>query len=111
MTGGFDDQAAGGRAVAVSDTTDVPVDLGEASSHRARGALIAVSVALFCIQVDFFALNLVIPDMGRAFHADPRDVQWTISARHHGRGSEASLVRRGLAAPLSMKANWTPPEG
>ncbi len=50
------------------------------SSRRARGALIAVSVALFCIQLDFFALNLALPDMARGFHVGPRDAQWTISA-------------------------------
>lgn len=66
--------------MAVGDLAGAPVALGEASRGRARGALIAVSVALFCIQVDFFALNLVLPDMGRTFHAGPRDVQWTISA-------------------------------
>jgi MFS family permease len=50
------------------------------SSRRARGALIAVALALFCIQLDFFALNLALPDMARGFHVGPRDVQWTISA-------------------------------
>lgn len=66
--------------MAVSDVANAPVALGDASSRRARGALIAVSLALFCIQVDFFALNLVLPDMGRAFHAGTGEVQWTISA-------------------------------
>lgn len=66
--------------MAVGDPAAAPVDSGEGSSRRAHGALIAVSVALFCIQLDFFALNLVLPDMSHAFRVGPRDVQWTISA-------------------------------
>jgi MFS family permease len=42
--------------------------------------VVAVSVALFCIQVDFFALNLALPDMARSFGVGLRDVQWTLSA-------------------------------
>ncbi|MGN6171065.1 MAG: MFS transporter [Solirubrobacteraceae bacterium] len=64
--------------MAVDGVADAPVR--KTSGRRAHGALIAVSVALFCIQVDFFALNLALPDMARAFHVGPRDVQWTISA-------------------------------
>jgi MFS family permease len=50
------------------------------ATDRSRGALLAVSLALFCIQVDFFALNLAIPAMARAFHVVAGDVQWTVSA-------------------------------
>ena len=45
-----------------------------------RGVLAAVSVALFCIQLDFFALNLALPGIGDSFHASPQATQWTISA-------------------------------
>jgi EmrB/QacA subfamily drug resistance transporter len=48
--------------------------------RRPRATLIAVSMALFCIQVDFFGLNLAIPDMARSFGASTDDVQWVISA-------------------------------
>ncbi|MBV9424154.1 MAG: MFS transporter [Solirubrobacterales bacterium] len=44
------------------------------------GALIAVSLAMFCIQVDFFALNLVLPSMARGFRVGADDVQWSVSA-------------------------------
>jgi MFS family permease len=47
---------------------------------RSRGALLAVSLALFCIQVDFFALNLALPAMARAFHVGANGIQWTVSA-------------------------------
>ncbi len=50
-------------------------------------ALVAVSLALFCIQVDFFGLNLAIPDMARSFDTSTADVQWVISAYMLGLGS------------------------
>lgn len=50
------------------------------TTGRSRGALVAVSLALFCIQVDFFALNLALPAMARAFHVGASGIQWTISA-------------------------------
>jgi MFS family permease len=42
--------------------------------------LVAVSLALFCIQLDFFALNLALPAMARAFHVGASGIQWTVSA-------------------------------
>jgi EmrB/QacA subfamily drug resistance transporter len=45
-----------------------------------RGVLAAASVALFCIQLDFFALNLALPGIGDSFHASSQATQWTISA-------------------------------
>jgi len=52
------------------------------SSARAagRGAVIAVSLAMFCIQVDFFALNLALPSIARGFHVGADEAQWTVSA-------------------------------
>ena len=41
--------------------------------------MVGVSVAMFCIQVDFFALNLAIPDMARDLGASTDSVQWVIS--------------------------------
>jgi hypothetical protein len=34
---------------------------------RQRGTLTSVALALFCIQLDFFALTLALPDMARSF--------------------------------------------
>jgi MFS family permease len=45
-----------------------------------QGVLRAVSVALFCIQLDCFALNLALPGIGDSFHASAQATQWTISA-------------------------------
>ncbi len=56
-----------------------PTDAGSAT-RRSKGALVAVSLALFCIQLDFFALNLALPAMARAFHVGASGIQWTISA-------------------------------
>jgi EmrB/QacA subfamily drug resistance transporter len=47
---------------------------------RARRVLIAVSLALFCVQLDFFALNLAVPSIGRGLHAGAQDAQWVLSA-------------------------------
>jgi EmrB/QacA subfamily drug resistance transporter len=47
---------------------------------RANRVLIAVSLALFCVQLDFFALNLAIPSIGRGLHAGAQDAQWVLSA-------------------------------
>jgi MFS family permease len=70
-------------------------------------------VALFCIQVDFFALNLALPAMSRTFHASARDVQWAISAYLLSLGSLFILAgrigdifgrRRALLAGLALFA-------
>ncbi|MER5966368.1 MFS transporter [Streptomyces sp. NPDC002057] len=48
---------------------------------RARtGAFIAVAVALFCVQVDFFALNLALPGIARELGVSASATQWTLSA-------------------------------
>jgi EmrB/QacA subfamily drug resistance transporter len=39
-----------------------------------------VSAALFCVQLDFFALNLAVPSIGRALHASAQSAQWVLSA-------------------------------
>lgn len=46
---------------------------------RQRGTLASASLALFCIQLDFFALTLALPDMARSFSASPESAQWTLS--------------------------------
>jgi MFS family permease len=82
--------------VAVSEVAKPnPVPAASAArKRRAHGALLAVSLALFCIQVDFFALNLALPDMSRAFGVGPRDIQWTISAYLLSLGSLFILAGR-----------------
>ncbi|WP_157898312.1 MFS transporter, partial [Mycobacteroides chelonae] len=43
-------------------------------------ALLAMSVGVFCIQLDAFALNLALPQIGRDLHADSGGLQWVVSA-------------------------------
>jgi predicted MFS family arabinose efflux permease len=45
-----------------------------------RWALLAVSVGVFCIQLDSFALNQALPRIGRDLHAAGNGLQWVISA-------------------------------
>ncbi|HEY7177438.1 MAG TPA: MFS transporter [Micromonosporaceae bacterium] len=53
--------------------------LAPSAARASRMAMVGVSVAMFCIQVDFFALNLAIPDMARDLDATTDSVQWVIS--------------------------------
>ncbi|MET7382141.1 MFS transporter [Streptomyces sp. NPDC005526] len=50
------------------------------SSAQRAGAFTAVSIALFCIQVDFFALNLAVPGIASDLRATVSAAQWTLSA-------------------------------
>lgn len=52
----------------------------EGSTAARRGAFIAVAVALFCIQLDFFALNLAIPGIAAELGVTVSAAQWTLSA-------------------------------
>ncbi|MFD9073472.1 MFS transporter [Streptomyces lasiicapitis] len=45
-----------------------------------RWALLAMSVGVFCIQLDSFGLNLALPQIGRDLHASGDGLQWVISA-------------------------------
>ncbi len=45
-----------------------------------RWALLAMSVGVFCIQLDSFALNLALPRIGRDLHAGGDGLQWVVSA-------------------------------
>ena len=41
--------------------------------------LIAVAMALFCVQIDYFAANLALPRMASDFQSTATDLQWVIS--------------------------------
>jgi EmrB/QacA subfamily drug resistance transporter len=41
--------------------------------------LAAVSMALFCVQIDYFAVNLALPRMASELDSTPTDLQWVIS--------------------------------
>ncbi|HKP42174.1 MFS transporter [Mycobacterium sp.] len=46
---------------------------------RLRWILVAVATALFCVQIDYFAMNLALPRMASDLHSTPTDLQWVIS--------------------------------
>ncbi|MCX4775736.1 MFS transporter [Streptomyces sp. NBC_01264] len=54
--------------------------MGRRSPKAARiGSLVAAAVALFGIQLDFFALNLAIPGIADEFGVTASAAQWTLS--------------------------------
>ena len=46
---------------------------------RSRWILAAVSTALFCVQIDYFAMNLALPRMASDLNSNVTDLQWVIS--------------------------------
>ena len=46
---------------------------------RFRWILAAVSMALFCVQIDYFAMNLALPRMAFDLDSTATDLQWVIS--------------------------------
>ena len=46
---------------------------------RSRWVLAAVSMALFCVQIDYFAMNLALPRMASELNSTAADLQWVIS--------------------------------
>jgi EmrB/QacA subfamily drug resistance transporter len=46
---------------------------------RSRWIIAAVSTALFCVQIDYFAINLALPRMSSDLHTTTTDLQWVIS--------------------------------
>ena len=40
----------------------------------------AVAIALICVQLDYFALALALPDMSAELNTTATDMQWTVSA-------------------------------
>lgn len=47
--------------------------------RREQCALLTVALGIFCVQLDSFALNLALPDIGASLRAGPA-LQWTVSA-------------------------------
>lgn len=52
---------------------------GQAKNERLRLVLIAVSLGLICVQLDFFALTLALPEMARDLGVTTTDLQWVLS--------------------------------
>lgn len=50
-----------------------------AESRRLRGVLAAAGLAMFCVQLDFFALTLALPRMASDLRVSTTDLQWALS--------------------------------
>src|SRR4051794_821136 len=50
-----------------------------AANPRLRGTVAAVALAVFCVDVDFFALNLALPATARELNVTTTDLQWAIT--------------------------------
>lgn len=61
---------------------------------RSRWILAAVSTALFCVQIDYFAMNLALPRMASDLDSNATDLQWVISVYM-----------------LRWAPSWSPPDG
>src|SRR5690606_25156533 len=48
-------------------------------SRRLRGVLAAAGLAMFCVQLDFFALTLALPRMAGDLRVSTTDLQWALS--------------------------------
>lgn len=46
---------------------------------RSGWVLAAVATALFCVQIDYFAMNLALPRMAAELDSNATDLQWVIS--------------------------------
>lgn len=53
-----------------------PARVGRAAR---RGVVAAVALAVFCVDVDFFALNLALPATARELHVTTTNLQWAIA--------------------------------
>jgi MFS family permease len=51
----------------------------EAAPRGSRRVVAAVALAVFCVDVDFFALNLALPATARELHVTTTDLQWAIA--------------------------------
>ena len=69
---------------------------------RSRWILRAVSTALFCVQIDYFAMNLTLPRMASDLDSNATDLQWVISVYMLALGAfmvPAGRDRRHLRPP------------
>ena len=48
--------------------------------RNALGRFKAIAIALICVQLDYFALALALPNMAEELHTTPENLQWSVSA-------------------------------
>jgi EmrB/QacA subfamily drug resistance transporter len=67
------------RAHRISSENDDSTGRAGSDERRLRTILAATSMAMFTVQLDFFALNLALPDMASELDVSVDDLQWVIS--------------------------------
>ncbi|MFB7057439.1 MFS transporter [Streptomyces vinaceus] len=67
-------------------------------TRRTRATLWAVSLAMFCVQLDYFALTLAVPDIAADFHVPTADLQWSLGGYLLAAG--AFMIAAGRMADL-----------
>lgn len=66
--------------------------------RRDRAVIAAAGICMLLVQMDFFALNLMLPVIGRDFHTPTTDLQWLLSGSMLTLG--ALMISGGRAADL-----------
>ncbi|MET9603494.1 MFS transporter [Streptomyces sp. NPDC006512] len=67
-------------------------------SPRDRAVIAAAAISMLLVQMDWFALNLMLPAIGRDFHTPTTDLQWLVSGYMLTLG--ALMITGGRAADL-----------
>lgn len=86
----------------MSSTTSTERRAGLRTATRAtprRGALIAVLTGVFMATLDFFAVNVALPDLGSGLHASPAAIEWTVAG--YGLAFAAGLITGGRLGDLA----------
>ncbi|MFJ9344041.1 MFS transporter [Streptomyces sp. NPDC101733] len=65
---------------------------------RDRAVIAAAAISMLLVQMDWFALNLMLPVIGRDFHTPTTDLQWLVSGYMLTLG--ALMITGGRAADL-----------
>ncbi|MFJ9470689.1 MFS transporter [Streptomyces caniferus] len=71
---------------------------GGSFSHRDRAVIVAAALSILIVQMDWFALDLMLPVIARDFHTSSTDLQWLVSGYMVAVG--ALMIVGGRAADL-----------
>lgn len=71
---------------------------GGSFSHRDRAVIVAAALSMLIVQMDWFALDLMLPVIARDFGTSSTDLQWLVSGYMVAVG--ALMIVGGRAADL-----------
>jgi MFS family permease len=69
-------------------------------------AVIALAVGIFCVQVDFFALNLALPRMAVDLNETTTNMQWVVSAYMIAVGAAMIPGGRLVTCAVTGGSSW-----